>query len=275
MRMKTGRPAASLERRIVRTAVRAARVSAAILLEGFRQRLSVREKPGAGLVTQIDTRSERAALRILAREFPDFGVLAEESSAREPSGPVSARWILDPLDGTTNYVHRFPVFCVSLAVEWEGELLAGVILNPVLRDLYLAVRGKGAWLNGRRLRVSRKERLADCLLTTGFASRRDPRRSDLCAFERFTALSHGVRRPGSAALDLAYVARGVFDGFWERRLSPWDWAAGALLVEEAGGKMTDFGGNRLTLQSRELLASNGRVHNQMRRTLAEVCSTPV
>lgn len=254
-------------------AVRAAHASGKILLRGFGKALRVSEKEGAGLVTPVDLASQRAAIRELRRATPEFGFLAEESGLdRDQGGGPRGRWILDPLDGTTNYIHGFPMFCVSIAAEWDGELLAGVVYHPVLGDTYVAKRGKGAFLfsmhGGRlkktRLHVSKTSLVRDSLLTTGFTYRKDQwLRAEMEAFERLSAVARAVRRPGSAALDLAYTARGVFDGFWERRLSPWDVAAGMLLVREAGGKVTDFLGNPSRIDSREIVASNSALHEQI------------
>lgn len=249
------------------TAVKAALASAEVLMRYFNKSLDVREKQGAGLVTQADTRAEAAALKVLRKAFPSFGVLAEESGQ---SDGTEGRWIIDPLDGTTNFVHGFPMFCVSIAAEAEGELQVGVIYHPVLKDLYVAIRGKGALLNGKRIRVSKTSSLSDSLLTTGFTYRKDEwLKQEMDAFENLSKVARAVRRPGSAALDLAYVARGVFDGFWERRLSPWDVAAGALLVQEAGGKVTDFADSRFQVDKGEILASNGTLHEALRNGLGK------
>jgi myo-inositol-1(or 4)-monophosphatase len=161
------------------------------------------------------------------------------------------------------------MFCVSIAAEWEGEIVVGVIYHPILKDLYVAVRGKGAFVNGKRLRVSNTRRVENSLLTTGFTYRKDKYlHREMEAFERLSHVTRAIRRPGSAALDLAYTARGVFDGFWERRLSPWDVAAGALLVMEAGGKVTDFQGRPFRIDSKEVLASNSSLHQDLLKSVA-------
>lgn len=247
---------------LLKASQEAALASGQILRRNFGKKLKVSEKKGAGLVTQVDLASEVAALKILKKAFPSFGVLAEETGT---SGPVTeGRWIIDPLDGTTNYVHRFPMFCVSIAAEWEGEIIAGVIYHPILEDLYAAGKGKGSRLNGKKIQVSRTAKLKDSLLTTGFTYRKDEwLHHEMSAFERLSGLARAVRRPGSAALDLAYTARGVFDGFWERRLSPWDLAAGALLVQEAGGKVTDFKGKSYRSSQTEIIASNTQLHRSL------------
>ena len=246
-------------------AIDAALAAGRVLMKNFGGRLNVRAKLDSSLVTQVDLAAEAAALKILSRARPDFGLLTEES---HPDATTSAkhrgRWILDPLDGTTNYVHRFPMFCVSIAAEWDGDIVAGVIYHPVLKDLYVATRGKGALINGKKMQVSTSTRLTNSLLSTGFTVGRDDwLQREMQAFEALSEVSRAIRRPGSAALDLAYVARGVFDGFWERRLSPWDVAAGGLLVQEAGGKVTDFKGAPFDPGRREILASNGKLHKKL------------
>jgi len=246
----------------LKAAVEAAHASGAILMRHFGRKLKISEKNGAGLVTNVDIASEKAALKILRKAQPQFSILTEESPPEE--GEMNGRWILDPLDGTTNYVHGFPMFCVSIAAEWEGEIVAGVIYHPVLKDTYTAIRGGGARLNGRKLRVSGTRKLDNSLLSTGFTYRKDTwLHMEMESFERISQIARAVRRPGSAALDLAYTARGVFDGFWERRLSPWDIAAGALLIEEAGGKVTDFRGRPYQPEHREIIAANTPLHGEL------------
>lgn len=255
---------------LLESMIRAAHASGRVLMKHFGKKITVSEKKGAGLVTNADLESEEACIKILRRAQPGFGFLTEETSPDniQVSG-VDGRWIADPLDGTTNYVHRFPMFCVSIAAEWQGEIVAGVIYHPVLKETYTAIRGKGAFVDGKRLKVSQTKSLRDSLLTTGFTYRRDQwLRQEMEAFEKLSAVARAVRRPGSAALDLAYVARGVFDGFWERRLSPWDVAAGMLLVTEAGGKVTDFAGSAYQIKHPEILASNGNLQSELLRAVA-------
>lgn len=224
--------------------------------------IGVREKHLAGLVTNADIESERACVKVLKKLRPDFAFLTEEETTKQEK--ARGRWIIDPLDGTTNFVHGFPMFCISLAAEWEGKIIAGVILHPILNDLYTAALGRGAKMNGRPLRVSGTKSLDDSLLTTGFTYRKNTLlHTEMQAFEELSRVARAIRRPGSAALDLAYTARGVFDGFWERRLSPWDIAAGMLLVSEAGGKVSDFRGDPITMESPAILASNGRLHEDL------------
>jgi myo-inositol-1(or 4)-monophosphatase len=251
------------------TAIEAAHASGAVLRKNFGGKLRVSEKKGAGLVTDVDLASESASLRVFARRTPGFGVLTEEAGVKGAAQP-EGRWILDPLDGTTNYVHGFPMFCVSLGCEWQGELVVGVIYHPILEETYVAVKGKGAFVNKKRITVSGTTRLDDSLLTTGFTYRKeDWLHDEMVAFERLSRIARAVRRPGSAALDLAYVARGVFDGFWERRLSPWDVAAGSLLITEAGGKVTDFRGKPFKVDEAEIVASNTRLHGKLLEAVAQ------
>jgi myo-inositol-1(or 4)-monophosphatase len=253
------------------TAVEAAHAAGKVLVKHFGRTLKISEKKGAGLVTNADLEAERAILRVLRRDFPDFSVLTEESPPLDR--PSQGRWIVDPLDGTTNFVHRFPMFCVSIAAEWRGQVVVGVIYHPILRDTYIAVRGKGATMNGKRMRVSETSKIENSLLTTGFTyGTSDWLKREMSAFERLSGVARALRRPGSAALDLAYTARGVFDGFWERRLSPWDVAAGAILVQEAGGIVTDFHGEPFQVDQKEILATNTRLHPLLRQAVApEFC----
>ena len=240
----------------------AAHAAGEVLMRRFRTKLRVDEKPGQGLVTNADFESERAALKSLHSTFPDFGILTEESDGKKAQSP--GRWILDPLDGTTNYAHGLTTFCVSIAGEWNGEIVVGAIFHPTSGEMYTAMRGKGSFIDGRRMRVSTTPELRDAFLSTGFSSRKDKwLTQEIATFERLSRKSNGVRRPGSAALDLAQVARGVFDGFWERGLSAWDVAAGSLMIEEAGGKVSDFKGNALRLDGGEVLCSNGAIHRAL------------
>ncbi|MGK5082161.1 inositol monophosphatase family protein [Bdellovibrionota bacterium FG-1] len=251
------------------TAIEAAHAAGAVHRKHFGRKLKVREKKGEGLVTNADIEAENAAMKILRRDFPSFGILTEESAPDPETSRKMGRWICDPLDGTTNFIHRFPMFCVSIAAEWNNEVVVGVIYHPILDDTYIATKGKGATVNGKRLHVSETRRIHDSLLTTGFTYRKKNwLKIEVEAFERLSALTRAVRRPGSAALDLAYTARGVFDGFWERRLSPWDVAAGALLVQEAGGLVTDFKGSAFHPEQREIIAANPYLHKVLRKVIS-------
>lgn len=253
-------------RELEKTAINAALQAGKVLCKHFGKKITVREKLNAGLVTNADVEAEETCIRVLKRKFPDFGFLAEESDPLRSRG--EGRWIIDPLDGTTNFVHGFPMFCVSIAAEWNAQIAVGVIYHPILKEMVVAVRGKGARLNGKKVRVSRTKNLSDSLLTTGFTYQKQTLlHTEMGAFERLSQIARAVRRPGSAALDLAYTGRGVFDGFWERNLSPWDVAAGSLIVEEAGGQVTDFQGNPFSIDSRQIVASNGILHSTLIETI--------
>jgi myo-inositol-1(or 4)-monophosphatase len=254
---------------IERVALRAARVAGRIHLKRL-SRISVAQKSNAiDLVTEADRESEAAVIEVLQRSFPTHAILAEESGANAHTS--EHRWIIDPLDGTTNFAHGFPQFCVSIAYERRGRLQAAVIFDAFKKELFVARRGKGARLNGRRLRVSRTEALETALLATGFPyDRRERRRFYLCFWEAFMLRTHGVRRTGSAALDLAWVACGRVDAFWEFGLKQWDVAAGALIVEEAGGHVSNMDGSTLDLSAAQILASNGPLHQQMIETIRTV-----
>lgn len=239
-----------------------------VLMRHFGKTLEVHEKARAGLVSNADLESEKTAIKILKKVRPDFSFLAEESGVTQKKHLESGRWIIDPLDGTTNYVHAFPMFCVSIAAEVKGEVVAGIVYHPPLKDLFYAIKGKGTYRNGKRVYVSESKKLKTTLLSTGF-SYHAPEwlRSEMNTFENVSHAAGAIRRPGAAALDLAYVSCGIFDGFWERNLSPWDVAAGSLLVTEAGGKVTNFKGKTSLIDDREILASNGLIHNSMLRKI--------
>ena len=233
-----------------------ARAAGAVLREGHGRAHRPERKGRIDLVTEYDRRAERLVIEGLARRYPDHAVLAEESGASAPATRAApVRWIVDPLDGTTNFAHNYPFFCVSIAAEVGGTLAAAA--------------GAGATLNGAALEVSDIERVEDALLVTGFPYdvREHPERS-LPLFEAFLVRAQGIRRDGSAALNLCYLAAGRFDGFWEGHLSPWDMAAGVLIVREAGGRVTNYEGGELRLERPEILASNGRIHEEMRVLLA-------
>ncbi len=262
MKKKTKTPSMPSLSLLTEGAIEAARASGKILSRTFGKKLQISEKKDAGLVTQADIDSQNRSVSLLKKVSPQFGFLTEEAKPEGIEKP--GRWIIDPLDGTTNFVHGFPMFCVSIAAEWKGELIVGVIYHPILDELYVATRGKGATLNGKKIHVSRTKKSKNALLTTGFTcQKREWLRTEMHAFERLSEATRAIRRSGSAALDLAYTARGVFDGFWERRLSPWDVAAGALIVIEAGGQVTDFNRNAFRIDSGELLASNGLIHLEL------------
>jgi myo-inositol-1(or 4)-monophosphatase len=265
-----------LSKKMLPAMIRAAHASSRVLRKYYSRTLEVSEKKNEGLVTNADLESEAACMKILKSAARDFKFLSEESSPNERQPFAGGRWVIDPLDGTTNFVHRFPMFCVSIGLEYNGQIIAGVIDHPILRETYAARLGNGAYLNKKKISVSKTARLRDSLLTTGFTYRKDNwLRQEMEAFERLSATARAVRRPGSAALDLAYVARGVFDGFWERRLSPWDVAAGILIVREAGGMVTNFKNQPAEIFDREILVSNRILHEDLRASVApELCELP-
>lgn len=232
----------------------------AVIRKGFGKALSIQKKGPVSIVTQIDKAAERKILSTILRRFPGHRILTEES--RPVLGGSDYRWIIDPLDGTTNFAHKLPLCCVSIAVEERGEIILGGIHNPMTGELYFAEKGKGAFLNGKRIRVSGISKMIDSLLVTGFPYD-GPERAKfyLKFFKVMMERSQGIRRLGAAALDLAYVASGKFEAFWELNLQPWDVAAGILIVTEAGGKVSNYRGEPMKVdRPRHLLASNGRVH---------------
>jgi myo-inositol-1(or 4)-monophosphatase len=232
--------------------------------------LHVGKKGAIDLVTEMDLAIERAFRAMIAERFPSHTVLGEEFEATGDRDSASGFcWVLDPIDGTTNYAHGLPIFCASLALEIDGVAVVGAVYDPSRRELFTAERGHGAWLNGSPLRASTSASLIDSLLVTGFHYdiHRDP--GELIGlFGEFISRSRAVRRLGSAALDLCYVAAGRFDGFWEHRLQPWDVAAGALIVAEAGGRVTTIDGGSFTSRSGSVLATNGYIHGEMLETIA-------
>jgi myo-inositol-1(or 4)-monophosphatase len=249
-------------------AVEIAREAGALLAELARQPHEISYKRRSDLVTEADRRSEALIVRRLRGCFPTHAIVAEEGSGHLSDSDYC--WYVDPLDGTTNFAHGFPMFCVTLGLAYRGEVVAGVVYDPTRDELYTVERGSGAYLNGQRLRVSRNAQLAQCLLATGFPPFAQNHDLNIQFYFRFTELSHGIRRAGSAALDLCSVAAGRFDGFWELKLNPWDKAAGSLLVEEAGGRVTDIRGEPFKLLGDDVFASNGLVHDHMCQVFAEV-----
>ena len=247
-----------------------AREAGACLREFFARGVVTEYKGDVDLVTIADRTSEKLIRERLAAAFPDHGVYGEEGTRDRMEGEY--RWYVDPLDGTTNFAHHFPQFCVSMGLEHrpagtpsdkDGVIVAAILYDPMRDELYTAERGRGAWLNGRPIHVSRIPVLAESLISTGFPSRKRHDSPNVHFYQEFTLRSHGVRRAGSAALDLAFVASGRLEAFWEFNLNPWDTAAGILLVEEAGGRVGDFAGGPFQLNSREVLASNGLIHDEL------------
>ncbi len=213
------------------------------------------------LVTQYDKKSEAMIVDIIRDRWPDHAILAEESVSQEKSSPY--KWIIDPLDGTTNYAHGYPVFSVSVALQYQEEIIVGVVYDPVREEIFQATRDKKVTLNGNKIRVSEKDSLGDSLLATGFPYDLGRMDKNLKFFGKFAHKAQGLRRAGSAALDLSYVACGRLDGFWEFDLHPWDLAAGSLVVEMAGGKLSNFQGKKFSVYHGQVLATNGRIHESM------------
>ncbi len=253
------------------TAVKAARRAGGIINRGARDldRLTVTTKGPKDFVSEVDRAAEAAIVDVIHSTYPDHAILAEEGTAKGDNAAAEHVWIIDPLDGTTNFLHGFPQYCVSIALQHRGQITQGVVYDPVHNDLFTATRGRGAFLNDHRMRVSRRQHLRDCLIGTGFPFRDG---SNLDAYLRMMrsmmAETAGLRRPGSAALDLAYVAAGYTDGFWEVGLNPWDVAAGSLLIIEAGGLVGDLEGESDYLYSGQVIAGNPRIFAQMVNLLA-------
>ena len=264
-------------REFVETAETIAREAGALLRDFYHRGVRTEYKGDVDLVTEADRASEKLITERLRGAFPDHGVYGEEGT-RSALGS-EFRWYVDPLDGTTNFAHGFPVFCVVLGCERrhaglrddeDGEMVAGVIYDPLRDEMFSAARGDGARLNGEPMHVSRTTALQESLIATGFPSHKRHRSPNVHFYQEFTLRSHGVRRAGSAALDLAYVAAGRLDGFWEFKLNPWDTSAGFLLMEEAGGTITRFDGSRFRLDSSEVFATNGLIHAEMQALFADM-----
>ena len=249
-----------------------AREAGALILNYFHQGLKIEYKGDADLVTAADRASEALIRERIAQQFPSHDVLGEEQGLNDRGSEY--RWYVDPLDGTTNFAHGYPVFCVSMALEHRSgagdRRVAGVVYDPTRDEMFAAAHGKGAELNGKPIHVSKTAQLKECLVATGFPSHKRHKNPNIHFYHQITLRTHGVRRAGSAALDLCCVASGRFDGFWEFNLNPWDTAAGVLIVEEAGGRVTRFDGSEFLLDSRETLASNGIVHDALLREFAEI-----
>jgi myo-inositol-1(or 4)-monophosphatase len=245
-----------------------AREAGALLMDFFHQHVKIEYKGEVDLVTVADRQSEALILQRIRARWPSHDILGEEGGLHDQGSEY--RWYVDPLDGTTNFAHGYPVFCVSLAVEHKGKRIAGVVYDPTRDELFSAELGAGAYLNGERIHVSKTANLAESLVATGFPSHKRHKNPNIFFYHQITLRTHGVRRAGSAALDLCSVACGRFDGFWEFNLNPWDTAAGVLIVEEAGGIVGDFRGGPFDIGSRETLASNGLVHEAMLREFAAI-----
>jgi myo-inositol-1(or 4)-monophosphatase len=240
----------------------AAYTAGKLLKENINGIRTITMKGEIDLVTEMDMRSEQVIVELLRASFSDHGFLAEEKTTVHSTSGLT--WIIDPLDGTTNYAHGYPCFSVSIALEQDNEIVLGVVYDPMRDELFLAERGRGASLNGTPIRVSNVDRLIKSLLSTGFPyDRRESEKNNLNYFQNMLMASQEVRRDGSAALDLCSVACGRFDGFWELKLKPWDVAAGILILHEAGGEVSDLSGGRFGIRDGDILASNGKIHGQM------------
>jgi myo-inositol-1(or 4)-monophosphatase len=243
-------------------AVTAAKKAAGILQSRFGNISRIRKKAAEEIVTEADTESEKEIIAIIRSSFPGHGILSEECGMMNPSSEY--RWIIDPLDGTVNFAHQVPIFCISIALTFNGEVVLGVVFNPLSGELFSAVSGKGAQLNGRPIKVSSVADISASLLVTGFAYNvNEIFNPVITRYGNCLKVAQGLRRLGSAALDLCYVACGRFEGFWEQNLKPWDTAAGCLIAAEAGGQVTTFSNQPFTVDHLEILATNGRVHGEM------------
>lgn len=247
-------------------AVEIAREAGAILRDRFGRPHDIQFKAAVDMVTEADKASEALIAERLRARFPDHDLLGEEGTrgAADIAAASPYRWVIDPLDGTTNFAHQYPAFCVSIAFEQRGEVLCGAVFDPWRDEMFSGVRGLGSFVNGERLRVSEAQTLRSALLMTGFPYNfREKIKPVMSQFEAFLIESQAVRRGGSAALDLCYTAIGRVDGFWEIELHPWDTAAGLVIAEEAGGRVTNFSGEPFTIYGKQILASNGRIHDEM------------
>ncbi len=254
---------------MVNIAVRAARRAGELMIRQLNrlETLEVTEKNRNDYVTEVDYLAEEAIIEVIYDHYPDHSILAEE---RGQQGSHEFQWIIDPLDGTTNFIHGFPVFSVSIAVTHKGQLEHGVVYDPLRQEIFTASRGQGAQVDGRKIRVSRRHSMQHSLIATGFPYRGNQQHLDdyLAMFKSVIMASAGIRRPGSAALDLCYVAAGRVDGFWELGLSIWDIAAGALMIKEAGGRISDFRGSDAYLHSGDIVAGNPTIYARLSKLLA-------
>lgn len=243
-------------------AVDAAHQAGEIQKRGFGRELQINFKGPKDLVTDIDHRCEETIFNLIKKAYPTHNIISEEGSLYQATSPF--RWIIDPLDGTTNYTHAYPCFCVSIALEENSEIVMGVAYNPILDELFSAINGEGAWLNGNMIHVSKTDKLEHALLATGRLTRNQQDISiQFGQFRQLSVKAQGTRRDGSAILDLCYVAMGRFDGFWEFGLKPWDTAAGSIIIKEAGGRITTFTGQPFNPFGSEVLASNGILHKSI------------
>lgn len=245
-------------------AIETAREAGQILLEKFGRKINISKKGDIDLVTEADLASEKSIIERIKSYYPKHSILAEESGeAIVKGGDSSWKWIIDPLDGTTNFAHGYPCWCVTLALEHDGEIVIGVTFDPTRNELFAAEKGNGATLNNKPIRVSETEKLSEALIITGFPYDFKQREDFAKHLTQFLLKSRGVRRDGSAAIDMAYVACGRFDGFWEEGLNPWDVAAGTLLIEEAGGRVSYYDDSKFSIYKPPICADNGLIHGEM------------
>ena len=260
----------------LKIAIEAVKEAGKIQEEKFGENFKIEHKGEINLVTEVDYQCEKVIIDIIKRDYPEHEILTEEAGSVKGLPPSHSpltkggqmegkyKWIIDPLDGTTNYAHSYPCFCASIGLEIDGEIVAGAVYNPMLDELFTSVKGKGAYLNEKRIGVSKIADINKSLLATGFPyDIRDSKENNLNHFCNFAVRAQAIRRPGSAVLDLCYLAAGRFDGFWELKLYPWDMAASSLIVKEAGGMITDFKGGEFSIYKGEMLATNGLIHKEM------------
>lgn len=265
-------PSAAELDKILAAAVKASDIGQKILGDYYGRISQISEKELAGLVSEADVASERAITQYLRQEFPEFDVMGEEAHFANPDQNLvrAGRWVLDPLDGTTNYIHQFPIYCVSIGFEWMGKTLAGVINVPIFSKIYTARSGGGAFLNGHPIRVSTRPTVESSLLATGFTSYvPEVLEAQINVFRKMVSRARGVRRAGSAAYDLCLVAEGVFDAYWEYNIQPWDVSAGLLMVKEAGGVVTNYRGEDYVSSMRAVCAGNSAVQPEVLRVIRE------
>lgn len=248
----------------LKTAVESVKEAGKIQEEKFGENFKIEHKGEINLVTEVDYQCEKIIIDIIKRDYPEHEILTEEAGSVKTAPNSRFKWIIDPLDGTTNYAHSYPCFCASVGLEIDGEIVAGAVYNPMLDELFTSIKGEGAYLNGDKIKVSKIGDINKSLLATGFPyDIRESKENNLNHFCNFAVRAQAIRRPGSAVLDLCYLAAGRFDGFWELKLYPWDMAASSLIVKEAGGMITDFKGGEFSIYKGEMLASNGLIHKEM------------
>lgn len=252
----------------LKNAEEAALAGGKVLMEYFEKPFDIEFKGDANLVTVADRRSEEAIVSIITKYYPGHQILAEEGTTNNNISEY--RWIIDPLDGTTNFAHSLPIFAVSIGLELNGNMVMGVVYDPVRGECFTAMEGCGAYLNGKAIHVSKADTLDKSLLATGFPyDRRINPDEYLLYFREFLKTAQEIRRPGAATIDMCYVASGRFDGFWEPKLQPWDIAASAVIVKEAGGRLSDYKGGEFSIYGKETVASNGKIHGEMIEVLRE------